>query len=175
MTTLSTALPLNDSGNIRRFTTLIRAVAWIVWAEIGALRAHGLLADQRIADLAVQLAVEKGEARRMAGLGRRKMHLEPQMLGRLRGFWERGTGGRPARCQTAQPGATGVDMTAVDLQRDPANDRSDRVVAEGDLLAVNAIRTLTIDAVQKAEPGHAGLPMGMAAVDYTLWTALGRR
>lgn len=38
-----------------------------------------------------------------------------------------------------------------------------------DLLCVNTIRTLTIDAVQKANSGHAGTPMGMAPVAYTLW------
>ena len=38
-----------------------------------------------------------------------------------------------------------------------------------DELCVNTIRTLTIDAVQKANSGHAGTPMGMAPVAYTLW------
>jgi transketolase len=39
-----------------------------------------------------------------------------------------------------------------------------------DLTAINTIRTLTIDAVQTAQSGHAGTPMGMAPVAYTLWT-----
>ena len=38
-----------------------------------------------------------------------------------------------------------------------------------DALSINTIRTLAIDAVQKANSGHAGAPMGMAAVAYTLW------
>lgn len=38
-----------------------------------------------------------------------------------------------------------------------------------DELCVNTIRTLTMDAVQKANSGHAGMPMGMAPVAYTLW------
>jgi transketolase len=38
-----------------------------------------------------------------------------------------------------------------------------------DLLAINTIRTLAIDAVQKANSGHAGAPMAMAPVAYTLW------
>lgn len=38
-----------------------------------------------------------------------------------------------------------------------------------DRLCVNTIRTLTIDAVQKANSGHAGTPLGMAPVAYTLW------
>lgn len=39
-----------------------------------------------------------------------------------------------------------------------------------DELSVNAIRMLSIDAVQKAESGHPGLPMGAASMAYVLWT-----
>jgi transketolase len=39
-----------------------------------------------------------------------------------------------------------------------------------DQLAINTIRTLTLDAVQKAESGHPGLPLGMAPAAYVLWT-----
>jgi transketolase len=39
-----------------------------------------------------------------------------------------------------------------------------------DQIAINTIRTLAIDAVQKADSGHAGAPMGLAPVAYTLWT-----
>lgn len=35
--------------------------------------------------------------------------------------------------------------------------------------AVNTIRTLAIDAVEKANSGHPGLPMGAAAMAYVLW------
>jgi transketolase len=38
-----------------------------------------------------------------------------------------------------------------------------------DDLCINTIRTLAIDAVQQAKSGHAGTPMGMAPVVYTLW------
>ena len=37
-------------------------------------------------------------------------------------------------------------------------------------LAVNTIRTLAMDAVQKANSGHPGLPMGAAPMAYALWT-----
>ncbi len=37
-------------------------------------------------------------------------------------------------------------------------------------LAINTIRMLSIDAVQKANSGHPGLPMGAAPMAYTLWT-----
>ena len=36
-------------------------------------------------------------------------------------------------------------------------------------LAINTIRTLSMDAVQKANSGHPGLPMGAAPLAYTLW------
>ncbi|HWQ69519.1 MAG TPA: transketolase [Patescibacteria group bacterium] len=39
-----------------------------------------------------------------------------------------------------------------------------------DRLCINTIRTLAMDGVQKANSGHPGLPMGAAAMAYTLWT-----
>jgi len=36
-------------------------------------------------------------------------------------------------------------------------------------LAINTIRTLSVDAVQKADSGHPGLPMGAAPMAYALW------
>ncbi|MDN6129198.1 MAG: transketolase [Tetragenococcus koreensis] len=36
-------------------------------------------------------------------------------------------------------------------------------------LAINTLRTLTIDAVEKASSGHMGLPLGAASMAYTLW------
>jgi transketolase len=38
-----------------------------------------------------------------------------------------------------------------------------------DLLSINTIRTLAIDAVQQANSGHPGAPMGLAPVVYGLW------
>jgi transketolase len=37
-------------------------------------------------------------------------------------------------------------------------------------LAINTLRFLSADAVQKANSGHPGLPMGAAAMAYTIWT-----
>ncbi|MEW9050022.1 MAG: transketolase [Neobacillus sp.] len=39
-----------------------------------------------------------------------------------------------------------------------------------DALAVTSIRTLSIDAIEKANSGHPGMPMGAAPMTYTLWT-----
>ncbi len=41
---------------------------------------------------------------------------------------------------------------------------------EIDELCIQTIRFLSIDGVQKANSGHPGMPMGMAAAAYTLWT-----
>ncbi len=49
------------------------------------------------------------------------------------------------------------------------SDPSVATPAELDQLCVNTIRTLSIDAVQKANSGHPGAPMGLAPVAYCLW------
>ena len=41
---------------------------------------------------------------------------------------------------------------------------------EKDQLAIDTIRALSIDAVEQANSGHPGLPMGAAPMAYTLWT-----
>ena len=43
-----------------------------------------------------------------------------------------------------------------------------------DQLAINTIRTLSIDAVQKAKSGHPGTPMALAPLVYTLWNRVMR-
>ena len=49
---------------------------------------------------------------------------------------------------------------------------SDQVLVTGkqlETLCINTIRTLAIDAVQQANSGHPGAPMGLAPVTYELW------
>jgi len=41
-----------------------------------------------------------------------------------------------------------------------------------DEICINTIRTLSMDAVQKANSGHPGAPMGLAPAAYTLWTRI---
>ncbi len=42
--------------------------------------------------------------------------------------------------------------------------------AQPDQLAINTIRFLSVDAVQQANSGHPGLPLGAASMAYVLWT-----
>lgn len=43
-------------------------------------------------------------------------------------------------------------------------------IDEVDALCINAIRMLSIDAVQRASSGHPGMPMGAATIAYILWS-----
>jgi transketolase len=60
---------------------------------------------------------------------------------------------------------------AVSKHRNPPGAPHDAVEPGSDIakVCIDTIRTLTIDAVQKAQSGHAGAPMGLAPVAYTLW------
>jgi transketolase len=49
-------------------------------------------------------------------------------------------------------------------------DSGERASLSIDELTINTIRTLTLDAVEKAASGHPGTPMGMAPVGYVLWS-----
>src|ERR1700751_6210316 len=63
------------------------------------------------------------------------------------------------------PGGTKAAAISVKSKRD------DLMAPTGsiDEICVNTIRTLCIDAVQKAKSGQPGTPMAMAPVVYTLW------
>ena len=47
----------------------------------------------------------------------------------------------------------------------PAN-----TISDIETLAVHTIRGLAMDAIEKAQSGHPGAPMGMAPTAYVLWT-----
>src|SRR5438552_441255 len=71
--------------------------------------------------------------------------------------------GRRARCPGCPftPGMTPMTVTTgmtVSSEKSPM-----------DKLAVNTIRTLSMDAVQAANSGHPGTPMALAPVAYCLW------
>ena len=50
--------------------------------------------------------------------------------------------------------------------------RAVRHAAELDRLCINTVRFLSVDAVQKANSGHPGMPLGAAPMAYVLWTRL---
>jgi transketolase len=54
--------------------------------------------------------------------------------------------------------------------RSVSADRGPAIAPELEQLAINTIRTLAMDAVQKANSGHPGAPMGAAPMAYVLWT-----
>lgn len=74
----------------------------------------------------------------------------------------RAAGGRLARelpdmpCPVFLDSFSGLDMTT----SSPANTS----------LMANAIRALAMDAVQQANSGHPGMPMGMAEIGVALWS-----
>src|SRR5262249_6344869 len=121
--------------------------------DFGAVRASRLcgrgVADRR-----------PGDWCRHARLPLRAGHLGPERGRRRDASW------RLAR-------SVGCARERAGRRRDPAGESvmTTTTVQTTDLdaLAITTMRTLAIDAVQKARSGHPGTPMGAAPVAYTLW------
>jgi transketolase len=56
----------------------------------------------------------------------------------------------------------------------PVNPPGPMTAAQLDQLSINCIRTLSIDAVQRARSGHPGTPMALAPLVYALWNRVMR-
>jgi transketolase len=67
---------------------------------------------------------------------------------------------------SSEPAVKEEQKIAAEPKRGPEGGVSSKQV---DLLAINTIRTLSMDAVQKANSGHPGTPMALAPVAYVLW------
>ena len=52
----------------------------------------------------------------------------------------------------------------------PVQMENTNVTSELDQLCINTIRSLSIDAIQRAQSGHPGLPLGAAPMAYVIWT-----
>jgi transketolase len=63
----------------------------------------------------------------------------------------------------------GEHPMAGSIQRVTESQAGANVTEHLDQLCINTIRTLSIDAVQQANSGHPGAPMGLAPVAYCLW------
>src|SRR5690554_3139855 len=74
------------------------------------------------------------------------------------------TRARPPFCMDAQPVFDRRNTPTTSEKKGPR--MSEQRIEE---LSVNTIRTLAMDAVQKANSGHPGAPMGLAPAAYVLW------
>lgn len=58
---------------------------------------------------------------------------------------------------------------SVPVAQTPSVAEAGKIIGDIDLLTINTIRTLSMDAVQQANSGHPGTPMALAPVAYCLW------
>jgi transketolase len=68
-----------------------------------------------------------------------------------------------------RPSGRGLDSSRRGRSRIPWGSLMSWTPDATDHLCINTIRTLSIDAVQRAESGHPGLPLGAAPMAYVLW------
>src|SRR5690242_14820483 len=70
-------------------------------------------------------------------------------------------GAPPARCWRRSPEPATILSDTHNMEQAMTDDMDQR--------CIDTIRTLAMDAVQQANSGHPGTPMGLATVAYTLW------
>jgi transketolase len=75
----------------------------------------------------------------------------------------------PLRFVTIQPGQKVSENTNILKGTTMAAQTGKGAASDLEQLAINTIRTLSMDAVQAANSGHPGAPMGMAPTGYVLW------
>src|SRR5215813_3478457 len=92
---------------------------------------------------------------------------------------------RTSRTNCSRPCAMSLAGTSRNQQRNGLGDNGARLPMqeaklkgltsqELDQLAINTIRTLSIDAVQQAKSGHPGTPMALAPLVYVIWNEVMR-
>lgn len=62
-----------------------------------------------------------------------------------------------------------MDICAIKWRKNSLDRREQGAMNSIELKAINTIRTLSIDMIEKANSGHPGLPMGAAPMAYQLW------
>ena len=68
---------------------------------------------------------------------------------------------------TSKPSPAGVDVSHDPTQQESLSDSPELAT-----LTVNTVKTLAMDAVQAANSGHPGTPMGLARLAYALWSRI---
>ncbi|CAN5887042.1 transketolase [soil metagenome] len=68
----------------------------------------------------------------------------------------------------AHAGGASLPAVTEQAERDPITSSSE--LSDADRMAISAVRALSIDAVEKADSGHPGAPMGLAPLGYILFT-----
>jgi transketolase len=101
-----------------------------------------------VKDIARAATLRKSRAPRDSGITVRKLDSGDAQPGLMNVHWDESKW--RIRMNTSRPEAPA----------DPALDNE----------CINTLRFLSVDAVQKADSGHPGLPMGAAAMAYVLWT-----
>src|SRR5262249_5056316 len=81
---------------------------------------------------------------------------------------DRGTADSAGRRQ-GQPGQRGGVPPPRSRGQRRNGKAKDMTAEQLDQLAINTIRTLSMDAVQQASSGHPGTPMALAPLVYTIW------